>query len=448
MSSSAPIRWESLPLPVRLVMGRLGSKGFQVFLVGGCLRDLLRGENPQDYDLASTVPPEEMEQLLSPYPVIATGLRYGTVTAVVEGQALEITRLRREGGYKDGRRPDWVLPTEDIREDLARRDFTINAMAFSPSHGLIDPFGGAQDLEKRLIRAVGEPGRRFQEDGLRILRGLRFASRLDFDLEQETARALVEKRHLLGQVAQERITGEFIRLVEGMAAPRVLEEFFPVAVQVVPELQALQGFEQHTPYHIYDVWQHTLRVLDGVGEGREVRLASLFHDIAKPQCFFQGRRGIGHFKGHAVAGGAVTGQILKRMRFPTQLREEVCQLVRWHDEDIPQTDEAVRRWLNLLGPVQLRRLLLLQQADSRAKSPCSDTLFAGRLLQRMENILQRGDCFTLKALAVSGNDLKAMGFSGPQVGRVLKRLLDQVIKDPEKNQREILLALADGWERQ
>ena len=448
MSSSAPIQWESLPLPVRLVMERLESKGFQIFLVGGCLRDLLRGENPQDYDLASTVPPEEMEQLLSPYPVIATGLRYGTVTAVVEGQALEITRLRREGGYKDGRRPDWVLPTEDIREDLARRDFTINAMAFSPSHGLIDPFGGAQDLEKRLIRAVGEPGRRFQEDGLRILRGLRFASRLDFDLEQETARALVEKRHLLGQVAQERITGEFIRLVEGMAAPRVLEEFFPVAVQVVPELQALQGFEQHTPYHIYDVWQHTLRVLDGVGEGREVRLAALFHDIAKPQCFFQGRRGIGHFKGHAVAGGAVTGQILKRMRFPTQLREEVCQLVRWHDEDIPQTDEAVRRWLNLLGPVQLRRLLLLQQADSRAKSPRSDTLFAGRLLQRMENILQRGDCFTLKSLAVHGNNLKAMGFSGPQVGRALERLLDQVIKEPEKNQREILLALADGWERQ
>ena len=448
MSSSAPIQWESLPLPVRLVMERLESKGFQVFLVGGCLRDLLRGENPQDYDLASTVPPEEMEQLLSPYPVIATGLRYGTVTAVVEGQALEITRLRREGGYKDGRRPDWVLPTEDIREDLARRDFTINAMAFSPSHGLIDPFGGAQDLEKQLIRAVGEPGRRFQEDGLRILRGLRFASRLDFDLEQETARALVEKRHLLGQVAQERITGEFIRLVEGMAAPRVLEEFFPVAVQVVPELQALQGFEQHTPYHIYDVWQHTLRVLDGVGEGREVRLAALFHDIAKPQCFFRGRRGIGHFKGHAVAGGAVTGQILKRMRFPTQLREEVCQLVRWHDEDIPQTDEAVRRWLNLLGPVQLRRLLLLQQADSRAKSPRSDTLFAGRLLQRMENILQRGDCFTLKSLAVHGNNLKAMGFSGPQVGRALERLLDQVIKEPEKNQREILLALADGWERQ
>ena len=448
MSSSAPIQWESLPLPVRLVMERLESKGFQIFLVGGCLRDLLRGENPQDYDLASTVPPEEMEQLLSPYPVIATGLRFGTVTAVVEGQVLEITRLRREGGYKDGRRPDWVLPTEDIREDLARRDFTINAMAFSPSHGLIDPFGGAQDLEKRLIRAVGEPGRRFQEDGLRILRGLRFASRLDFDLEQETARALVEKRHLLGQVAQERITGEFIRLVGGMAAPRVLEEFFPVAVQVVPELQALQGFEQHTPYHIYDVWQHTLRVLDGVGEGREVRLAALFHDIAKPQCFFQGRRGIGHFKGHAVAGGAVTGQILKRMRFSTQLREEVCQLVRWHDEDIPQTDEAVRRWLNLLGPVQLRRLLLLQQADSRAKSPRSDTLFAGRLLQRMENILQRGDCCTLKALAVRGNDLKAMGFSGPQVGRALERLLDQVIKDPEKNQREILLALADKWERQ
>lgn len=448
MSSSAPIQWESLPLPVRLVMERLESKGFQIFLVGGCLRDLLRGENPQDYDLASTVPPEEMEQLLSPYPVIATGLRFGTVTAVVEGQALEITRLRREGGYKDGRRPDWVLPTEDIREDLARRDFTINAMAFSPSHGLIDPFGGAQDLEKRLIRAVGEPGRRFQEDGLRILRGLRFASRLDFDLEQETARALAEKRHLLGQVAQERITGEFIRLVEGMAAPRVLEEFFPVAVQVVPELQALQGFEQHTPYHIYDVWQHTLRVLDGVGEGREVRLAALFHDIAKPQCFFQGRRGIGHFKGHAVAGGAVTGQILKRMRFPTQLREEVCQLVRWHDEDIPQTDEAVRRWLNLLGPVQLRRLLLLQQADSRAKSPRSDTLFAGRLLQRMENILQRGDCFTLKSLAVHGNNLKAMGFSGPQVGRALERLLDQVIKEPEKNQREILLALADKWERQ
>ena len=448
MSSTVSIPWKSLPLPVRLVMERLEGKGFQAFLVGGCLRDLLRGEIPQDYDLASTAPPEEMEQLLVPYPVIPTGLRYGTVTAVVEGQPLEITRLRREGSYKDGRRPDWVVPTDNIQEDLARRDFTINAMAFSPSQGLIDPFGGANDLENRLIRAVGEPDRRFQEDGLRILRGLRFASRLDFDLEQDTARALVEKRHLLCQVAQERITGEFIRLVEGAAASRVLEEFFPVAVQVVPELQPLRGFEQHTPYHIYDVWQHTLRVLDGVGEGREVRLAALFHDIAKPQCFFRGRRGIGHFKGHAVAGGAVTGQILKRMRFPTQLREEVCQLVRWHDEDIPQTDEAVRRWLNLLGQKQLQRLLLLQQADSRAKSSRSDTLFAGRLLQRMDNILERGDCFTLKALAVHGNDLKAMGFSGPQVGRVLGRLLEKVMEDPEKNRREILLALAGQWERQ
>ena len=435
-----------LPQDVITIIDRLESCGHEAYAVGGCVRDSILGKEPADWDITTSASPQEVKDLFSH--TIDTGIAHGTVTIMCGKTGYEVTTYRIDGEYKDGRHPESVAFTNLLSEDLKRRDFTINAMAFSPSHGLIDPFGGAQDLEKRLIRAVGELGRRFQEDGLRILRGLRFASRLDFDLEQETARALVEKRHLLGQVAQERITGEFIRLVEGMAAPRVLEEFFPVAVQVVPELQALQGFEQHTPYHIYDVWQHTLRVLDGVGEGREVRLAALFHDIAKPQCFFQGRRGIGHFKGHAVAGGAVTGQILKRMRFPTQLREEVCQLVRWHDEDIPQTDEAVRRWLNLLGPVQLRRLLLLQQADSRAKSPRSDTLFAGRLLQRMENILQRGDCFTLKALAVRGNDLKAMGFSGPQVGRTLERLLDQVIKDPEKNQREILLALADKWEIQ
>ena len=430
-----------LPGPVRQAMARLEQAGYRAYVVGGALRDLLLGRQPQDYDLASTAPPQQVSTLFAQCRVVETGLRYGTVTVHTGGMALEITALRRDGRYRDGRRPVEVQAAATIEEDLARRDFTINAMAYGEGK-LIDPFGGQQDLARRQIRTVGRPEERFQEDALRILRALRFAAVLGFSIEAETAATLREQKGLLSQISQERITEEFTKWACGPQGPGVLRDFPELAAQVVPELEPLFGFDQHTPYHIYDVWEHTLHVLDQVPPDPITKLAALFHDIGKPACFFMGRRGTGHFKGHGVVSGAMTAQIMRHMRYSNQVREAVCELVRWHDENIPQQDEAVRLWLNRLGPRQMGRLLDLQQADSLSKSPWTDTRFAQELRGRMERILQRGDCFTREQLAVNGQDLKGLGAAGPRIGQLLDELLRQVMRQPEQNQREILLDLA------
>lgn len=433
-----------LPPQVEQVLAAFDRAGHRAFLVGGALRDLLRGESPQDFDIASSAPPQAVAVLFPHCKVVETGLAYGTVTLLLGGISLEITSFRREEGYQDGRHPTQLAPAATIEEDLARRDFTINAMAYHPQTGLVDPWGGRADLQAKVIRAVGEPASRFGEDGLRILRALRFAATLDFSIEPETTQALLACRPMLEKISQERITKEFTLLVCGQAAPRVLGQFAPIAVDLVPELGPMQGFAQRNAYHIYDVWQHTLHVLEYVPQEPVTKLAALFHDVGKPQSFFEGRSGLGHFKGHAIVSDGMAGAIMARMRFPNQLRQQVCQLVRWHNDTIRPQDGVLRRWLNLLGPQQLQRLVDLQLADNRAKSPKSDTAFAQALHLRIAAILQRGDCYTLGALAVDGRDLAALGLKGPALGATLQWLLEQVMEKPALNTKQQLLELAQN----
>lgn len=431
-----------IALPVRLVMERLESAGHQAWLVGGALRDLLRGQAPQDYDLTTDASPEQVGRLFEDCPLNREGAAYGVTRVNVQGVEVEIAAFRREGGYRDGRRPDYVTAAADIRQDLARRDFTINAMAYRPGTGLTDPWGGLADLENRLIRTVGLPDRRFFEDGLRLLRAMRFAAVLDFQVEGQTALAMDRQGERLASVSQPRVGQELGKLLQGPAAHRVLDRFAGLAGRAVPELAPMFGFQQHSSYHIYDVWQHTLAVLEATPPDLVLRAAALFHDAGKPACFVLDRNGRGRFRGHGPLGAQLAGRVLGRWAFPGGLKQQVCQLIQYHDEKIPPEQQAVRLWLNRLGPAQLGRLLALQQADSLAKAPQCDTRFPGALRKLMEEILARGDCFTLAGLAVGGRELGQMGFRGRQIGQVLDWLLDRVLAQPELNQRERLLALA------
>lgn len=436
-----------IPRPVLEVMEQLERKGFRAWVVGGSLRDLLRGKPPHDFDLASNAPPQKLAVLLPDARVVETGLRFGTVTVLYGGMSIEITRLRVEGDYRDGRRPNAVSPTEEIAEDLARRDFTINAMAWRPGEEICDPFGGRQDLKSGLLRAVGRPRQRFEEDALRILRGMRFASQMGYRIEGETAAAIHETKGLLKQISAERICEEIWRMILGEHPVAVMTEFADVVAEALPELAPMMGFPQHSLYHIYDVWGHTLRVIAGAPQEPVTRMAALLHDCGKPQMLTMDRFGHGHFKGHAPRGALLADEICRRLKMSRRRREQVVQLVRWHDEDIPPNDAQVRRWLGFLGEEQMRRFLDLQEADSRAKSARSDTQFAEDLRRRMEQALARKDCCRIDQLNITGRELMALGIPQKEIGRAKQALLEQALEDPARNSPPALRENALAWWR-
>ena len=428
------------------LLGDLERAGYRAYLVGGCVRDLLRGERPHDWDICTSARPEEVLALFSGETVVPTGLRHGTVTVRLEHRPYEVTTFRVDGTYSDGRRPDAVRFTADLKEDLARRDFTINAMAMDAAGRLYDPFGGAEDLKRGLLRCVGDPSRRFQEDGLRILRGLRFAAVLGFSLEPETARSLRQTRDGLRRVAAERIQAELSRLLPGPAAGAVLRAFPEVFWVFWPELEPMKGFHQHSPWHCWDVWEHTLRALEAAPPDLVLRLAALLHDVGKPACFTRDRSGNGHFYGHPARSASMAEEMLRRLRFDHALQARVVLLVERHHLDLLPQETLLRRRLRQLGPEVVFQLLALQRADTRGQAP---EIAAPRLLEldRAEalarSILAQHPCLTLKDLAVNGRDVLALGAApGPAVGRVLQSLLEQVSEGALPNEREALLSAA------
>lgn len=431
----------NMPEPVKQALDTLHEAGFEAYLVGGCVRDTLLGLSPHDWDVTTSALPEETAELFSAWPLSRQGEKHGTITVLFPGLPLEITTFRVDGQYTDHRHPESVHFSRSLRQDLARRDFTVNALAWDG--GLVDFFGGEHDLSLRRIRCVGTPQRRFEEDSLRILRALRFASVLSFSLEEATSAAVLQCRRMLSGIAAERIASEFLRLLCGKDAVRVLREYRPVFEVFLPEIAPMAGLDQRSPYHQYDVWEHTLHALAYAGADPELRLAVLLHDIGKPQCRSIDRTGRGHFRGHQEAGAAVAEQVCRRLRLNRSMTANVTALVRFHDISVVCGEANVRRWLNRLGLPLYRKLLELNRADTLAHAaPAFRRL---PILDQAEadlgRILQEGQCWTLGQLAVGGSDLTGLA-CGPALGNLLRRLLDAVIDGSCPNERGALLELA------
>ena len=436
-----------LPIPpyAQTAMDRLTAAGFESWLVGGCVRDLLLGRTPGDYDICTAALPAETEAVFAGERLIETGLKHGTVTVILDGQPLEITTYRVDGGYTDARHPDKVTFTRSLREDAARRDFTVNAMAYHPDRGLWDGFGGQEDLKRRVIRCVGDPETRFREDGLRILRAIRFASVLGFDLEQETGKAVRSTAHLLEKIAPERLSVELSKLLLGPGAGESLRNYFEVLGVFLPELPPMAGFDQRNVHHCFDLLGHTAAAVDAAPPDLTLRLTMLLHDIGKTETFSIGEDGQGHFYGHAKRSVELADDILRRLRYPNRVRERVLTLIRYHDTPLAPEPKQVRRWLNRLGEETFFQLIEVHKADTLALAPAYrdrvKTLDETAALAR--SVLAETPCLTLRDLAVNGHDLMALGIRGPILGKTLNRLLDRVLEGTLDNSRDALLEAAE-----
>ena len=430
-----------IPEYVKNVLSRLESAGYEAWCVGGCVRDLHLGRMPEDWDVTTSARPEETMKVFGAC-AIPTGLKHGTVTVKAEEGTVEVTTYRRDGDYLDHRRPESVFFTSSLEEDLLRRDFTVNAMAMNLREQVRDPYGGLRDLEAGILRCVGDGERRFEEDALRILRGLRFAACLGFVIEPETAAAIHGKKELLRQIAVERIWVELAKLLAGDDAVRILREYVDVFGVFWPELLAMVDLDQKNRHHIYNVWEHSLHALAHTERELLLRCTVLLHDVGKPVCMTVDENGVGHFYGHPKVGAALADEMLRRLKVDNVTRDTVVRLVDWHDRDIPRTERGLRRALRELGEADLRRLLAVKRADNLAQAPeyhgvQREIDLAEQILERL---LKENACVSLKQLEISGCDLMALGASGPAVGAGLAMLLDAVIDGNLENNREALLS--------
>ena len=432
-----------IPAGAGYILQTLAAAGHEGYLVGGCVRDLLRGVEPHDWDICTSALPEETEQRFAGRRILGTGLKHGTVTVLVEDEPYEITTYRREGPYSDRRRPDYVRFVPDLAEDLARRDFTMNAIAMDLDGNLRDPFGGAEDIRAGLIRCVGEPDPRFQEDGLRVMRALRFAAVFGYEIEAHTARAIHENRAMLDRVAAERINAELRKLLAGKDAGNVLRQYPDVFCQFWPQLGPLVTLEQHNPWHCRGGWEHTIHSVEAAPADVALRLAMLLHDIGKPACKSTDEQGVDHFYGHPAVSARLADEMLQALKFDNKTRERVVLLVKRHDVPLPPTGPAIRRWLSRLGPEAFFQLLEVKRADNMGQNlekVRGRLAELGEIRAQAERILAEKQCLTLKDLAVNGRDVIAAGIEpGPEVGQVLKGLLKRILDGEIQNQRNALL---------
>ena len=432
---------DPLPLPqdVLVCMDRLKAAGYQRYVVGGCVRDLLLDLTPQDYDICTNATPEQTAEVFSDCTLVRSGEKHGTIGVVMDGQVYEITTFRTEGGYSDSRHPDWVEFVPTVQPDLARRDFTINAMAYCPETGLLDPYKGQKDMDKQVLRTVGDPTARFTEDALRILRGVRFAVRFHLTPEPQTEKAMKDLAPTMEKLAVERVFSELCKLLPRITAEDLLR-YREVITQVIPELRDTVGFQQHSPHHAYDVYTHTAYVVENAPHQLPLRLAALLHDVGKPSTFQQDEQGIGHFYEHAGVSADMADAALSRLRAPTALRQQVVLLIRQHMSPLTPDKKLLRRRLAQYGEDTLRQQLALQKADRAGQGVKRKDTDSDAALALLETILQEQSCFSLKELAIDGNDLLEAGFApGPEIGAVLNALLDKVVEQQLPNDKNTLL---------
>ncbi|WP_165248650.1 CCA tRNA nucleotidyltransferase [Adlercreutzia sp. ZJ141] len=442
----------NLPNEALAALSILEDAGFEAWGVGGCVRDMLLGRACSDIDIATSATCSDVQATFERcgLRVHDTGSKHGTVTVIVGDAAFETTTYRTDGTYSDGRHPDQVRFVTSIQEDLARRDFTINAMAYHPERGLIDPYGGRCDLQRGVIRTVGDPVQRFSEDALRILRGCRFCAQFGFPIEQMTLQAMIRSKKLMAGVSRERVTAELTKLLTSPYAGSAIMNTVDALSAVLPELVAMKGFDQKTPYHIYDVLEHTAHVVDAVRPTPTLRWAALLHDVGKPAAFFTDDTGTGHFYGHANISRVVAEGVMNRMSFSAVFRQQVVTLVEHHDDVIDTTPKAVKRAVRRLGGnEQLFRMLCeLKRGDSKGQAPQYHTRIAHatELERILDDIIREDEAFKIGDLAINGNDVIAAGVErGPLVGHVLNAALDAVIEGTVQNEPYALRAFVRDW---
>lgn len=435
-----------MPKNVDIAINLLQSAGFEAYAVGGCVRDSLLGKTPNDWDITTSAKPEDMKSVFADFHCIDTGIKHGTVTVVIDGEPLEITTFRLDGEYEDNRHPKSVTFTSNLGADLGRRDFTVNAMAYSKMTGTVDLFGGQNDLKNKIIRCVGDPDRRFNEDALRILRALRFASALDFEIEEKTAQSLLKNRALLGNISEERIAKELLKLVCGKGAKQILTDFAPVLFEILPELQPMYKNSHDNPHHCYDIYEHTLIAVESINPEPTLRFAMLLHDCGKPAVKKFDENGVAHFYGHQRISAEISAQILARLKVSNKFRDEILFLVSNHDRwELYENTEKMPRYLSKFGLDGVLNLLKVMRADVLAQSP----EYRYRLDQiadaeeTAKNLAAQKPCLSLSELQINGRTLMDIGIpQGRKLGAVLAQLLDEVIDGVTKNTQEALTTRA------
>lgn len=432
-----------IPADAAWILTRLRERGYEGWVVGGCVRDSLLGKAPKDWDICTSARPEELQRIFADCHVIETGLKHGTLTVMLHHEPYEVTTYRIDGDYADHRHPDSVTFVSDVRLDLARRDFTVNAMAYNPEDGLVDAFGGQTDLEAGVIRAVGDPACRFTEDALRIMRALRFAAVYGFSIEPETAAAARALAPTLANVAAERIRVELAKLLCGAGAGPILRNYREIIGLILPEVTAGFDFDQRTPYHAFDVWEHCIRAAENIAPIEVLRLSMLLHDCGKPAVFTVDEEGVGHAYGHGKESARLAAQAAERLKLDKATANRMLTLIEHHD--IPLTPALLRRRLHQFGKETVRQLIQVQEADSLAKGTLTDAMveaWSADLNRALDELLATSPCVTLRDLAVGGREMGALGLRGPAIGHMLNTLLDRVVDEAVPNTAEDLMALA------
>lgn len=430
------------------VLISLESAGFEAYPVGGCVRDMLLGKAPHDFDVCTNASPEQTISVLSGFTTIPTGLKHGTVTVLSQGEPVEVTTFRTDGEYHDHRRPEQVRFVSSLKEDLSRRDFTVNALCLDKNGNVIDMFDGITDLDSGIIRCVGDPVLRFEEDALRVLRALRFSSVLGFDIEPATAEAVHKKAPLLSFVSAERVFSELKKLLTGKRAGDILLEYRDVFALFIPELSECFDVPQNNPHHMYDVYTHICKSVDNIKPDEILRIAMLFHDIGKPRCRTTDINGIDHFKTHPAVGAKMAGDILSRLRADNDTRELVCEYIAEHDNRLSESRRSVARFISKHSYDFFDNYLLIRRADTLAQSDYfrKEKLYDLEVLKSIrDDLLKQEACLKLSDLAADGNDMLALGLSGRQIGIALHSALLAVIDGTLLNTKEEIIDFAKQY---
>ncbi len=432
-----------------IIISALENAGYEAFFVGGCVRDCLMNRQCNDIDITTSAKPEELESVLNENGIkyVETGIKHGTVTAVLDTESFEITTYRTDGEYLDSRHPESVKFSCKLEDDLSRRDFTINAMAYNKSRGLVDAFSGASDLKNKLIKAVGDPDKRFKEDALRIMRAIRFSSVLGFEIEENTKKALFDNKELLLNISSERIFSELSKLLLGNNVYSVLTEYKDIIAVVIPEIKPMFNCAQNNPWHLYDVWEHTCKSVAAAPESLKIRLTMLFHDLGKPASKTTDENGINHFKGHQQLSAELADGILKRFKVSNEIYNFLMTIIPVHDISVSTQRNKIKKLLNKLGTdingeYYLNSLLQVKRADKSAQNlerTQGEIEKLDCISKLLEDIIESSEALTVKDLKINGNDLKSLGMSGREIGEALEFLLENVIDGNVNNEKTALM---------